>query len=554
MTDNEPTSSAGAAGAYAQPEIRSRRRGSFSLVWFVPIIAALIGIALIIRAMLSAGTDIEISFKSAEGLQSGRTEVRYKDVVVGMVQTISLSEDLQQVVVSVELERHASKLAVEDTRFWVVRPRVDPGGISGLGTLVSGVYISLDAGKSKEQQRSFVGLETAPAVTSDREGTGYVLRATGLGSLGVGSPVYYRRIPVGRVGAYELDADGRSVTLQVFVDAPYDRFVTRDTRFWNASGIDLSLGASGLKVNTESLASVLAGGVAFQTPEEGEPAPTGSIYWLHEGRDVALAPPSGRPVRVRMRFTESVRGLVAGAPVDFHGVEFGNVESVELEYDEQRRQLFGSVVARMFPKRLGDGYERMRALYGNEDAAEEDVLARLVEEGLRAQLRSGNLLTGQLYVALEIPSGKRRAGRQELARDNGLLVMPTEQGSFAQLQTQIASIVDSFSKVPFEDLGRDLNASIRSADALLKRLEGELTPAATQALTEAQRALESANRALLSSDSGLQQDARQTMYELERAGRSLRSLADFLQRHPESLIRGKGVVEENKPERQEEKP
>lgn len=542
------------SGSLPSPEIRRRRRGMPSLVWLVPIVAALIGIALVIRAVLSAGLTLEITFKSAEGLQAGQTELRYKDVVVGTVRTISLSEDLQSVIVSVELDRHASNLAVEDSRFWVVRPRVDTGGISGLGTLVSGVYIAVDVGKSQEQRTEFTGLETAPAVTSDSVGTSFVLRSNSLGSLGVGSPVYYRRIQVGRVGAYKLNEDGNGVTLQVFVDAPYDRFVTADTRFWNASGVDLSLGAGGLKVNTESLASVLAGGVAFHSPTEGDPAPAGTEYWLHDDRATAVAPPSGRPVRVRMRFGESIRGLAVGAPVDFHGVEFGTVESVELEYDDQKRELYGNVIARLFPKRLGRGYESLREAAGDGERSDTQVLAALIADGLQAQLRSGNLLTGQLYVVLDLSRKTRNKPVGQIVAADGVIEIPTARGSLSQLQDQIASIVEQLGKVPFEDLGKNLRDAIASADALLKRLEGELAPEATRTLIEAQRAIDSANRALLADDSGMQQDLRQSLQEVERAGRSLRALADYLQRHPESLIRGKRSNEDELPAATEEQP
>ncbi|MES0873407.1 intermembrane transport protein PqiB [Sinimarinibacterium thermocellulolyticum] len=536
------------------PEIRRHRRGIPSLVWLVPIVAALIGIALVIRAVLSAGIMLEITFKSAEGLKAGQTELRYKDVVVGMVRSIALSEDLQSVIVSVELDRHASRLAVEDSRFWVVRPRIDTGGISGLGTLVSGVYIAVDVGKSAQPRTEFTGLETAPAVTNDSVGTSFVLRSASLGSLGVGSPVYFRRIQVGRVGAYQLNEDGRGVTLQVFVDAPYDRFVTADTRFWNASGVDLSLGASGLRVNTESLAAVLAGGVAFESPRDGDPAPGGTEYWLHDDRTSALAPPSGRPVRVRMRFAESIRGLAIGAPVDFHGVEFGTVESLELEYDADGRTLVGNVVARLFPKRLGRGYDSLRAAAGGGERSDADVLAALVGDGLQAQLRSGNLLTGQLYVELDFarrPPGKVPA---PIVTADGMIEIPTARGSLAQLQDQIASIVEQLGKVPFEDLGNNLRDAIASADALLTRLEGELAPEATRLLTEAQRAIAHANRALLADDSGLQQDLRQSLQEVERAGRSLRGLADYLQRHPDALIRGRRSSDEEPRSATEEQP
>ncbi|TJY61911.1 MCE family protein [Sinimarinibacterium sp. CAU 1509] len=524
-----------------QPDIRPPRKYRPSLVWLVPLVAAAIGLVLVVRAALSAGTMIEITFESAEGLEAGVTEVKFKDVVVGHVKAISLSDDLQRVVVEVVLARSAERLAVDDTRFWVVRPRVDTGGISGLSTLVSGVYISLDVGQSTEARSEFVGLETAPAVTSDQQGTAYVLHSDGLGSIDVGSPIYYRRIPVGRVGSYTLDPDGRGVTLQVFISAPYNRFVTESARFWNASGIDLSLGASGLTVNTESLASVLAGGVAFQNfGDAAAVAAAQTEFQLYDSLTAAMSPPTNDPLDIRMRFVESMRGLSVGAPIDFRGVELGTVKSVDLEYDAERKQFLGNVVARVFPSRLGRAYDALSEQAGAGERVADRVFARLVAEGLRAQLRTGNLISGQLYVALDFIPKAKPAG---VVIGVGPLEIPTERGSLEQIQTQIADIISKFNKVPFEEIGRSLRDTLRGADALLRQLDGDVAPEARKTLVEAQRALGSVGDAL-DRDSGVQNDLSATLGELERAGRSLRSLADYLQRHPESLLRGKVVDDE----------
>ncbi len=525
------------------PEIRPPRKYRPSLVWLVPLVAAAIGLILVVRAALSAGTMIEITFESAEGLEAGVTEVRFKDVVVGRVKAISLSDDLQRVVVDVELGHSAERLAVDDTRFWVVRPRVDTGGISGLSTLVSGVYISLDAGQSIESRTEFVGLETAPAVTSDQKGTSYVLHSDGLGSIDVGSPIYFRRIPVGRVGSYTLDPDGRGVTLQVFISAPYDRFVTETARFWNASGIDLSLSASGLTVNTESLATVLAGGVAFQNFGDAGQAAAQTQFQLYDSLTAAMSPPTNDPLDIRMRFVESMRGLSVGAPIDFRGVELGTVQSVDLEYDAERKQFLGNVVARVFPTRLGHAYDALSEQAGAGERVADRVFARLVAEGLRAQLRTGNLISGQLYVALDFIPKAKPAG---VVIGVGPLEIPTERGSLEQIQTQIADIIGKFNKVPFEEIGRSLRDTLRGADALLRQLDGDVAPEARKTLVEAQRALGSVGDAL-DRDSGVQNDLSATLGELERAGRSLRTLADYLQRHPESLLRGKVVDDEPTP-------
>lgn len=524
--------------ALPRPTVQRPRRLSPLLVWLVPIVAALVGVVLVLRALLSAGPTITISFKSAEGLEPGKTVVKYKDVEIGKVRRISLADDYQSVIVKVDLSNEASNLAVDDTRFWVVRPRIDTGGVSGLGTLLSGAYIGVDVGKSQEKRRSFEGLEVPPAVTNDRQGRRFYLKAEDQGSLDIGSLVYFRRIPVGRVVATELDEDGRGVTLQIFVDAPYDRFVTTDARFWNASGVDLRVGAAGLKLNTQSLASVLVGGVAFQTTHDAErsdPAEAGATFRLHPDQTTAMAPPDGAPMRIRMRFDESLRGLAAGAPVDFRGVELGTVDSVRMDYDRKQKKFSGTVIARIYPERLGQAY-LVLAQDGKGDARPAvSVFNQLVLDGLRAQLRTGNLITGQLYIALDMVPKAKPAGTAISVEPFDI---PTERGSLAALQTQIADIVRKLDEVPFGEIGRNARDALGSADKLLRQLDGELAPEARKMLEEAQRTLESASQAL-SPDSGLPQDLSRTLGELERTARSMRNLADYLQRHPESLIFGK---------------
>ncbi len=528
---------------FPQPVVVEHRRRLPSLIWLVPLIAALIGLGLVVRSALSAGIDVQVRFGSAEGLESGKTEVKFKDVVVGRVKAISLSEDLQDVVVKIELRRDAGRLAVEDTRFWVVRPRIDTGGISGLGTLVSGVHIAMDVGSATESRRVFQGLETPPAVSSDEQGTQFMLKAEQLGSLGIGSPVYYRRIAVGRVGAYSLDEDGQGVTLRVFVAAPYDRFVGRDARFWNASGFDVSLGASGLQVNTESVASVIAGGVAFKNFGEATPAAAETEFTLYPSLAAATSPPTSEPVDIRMRFDESLRGLAVGAPIDFRGVEVGAIRSVNLLYDGDRARFVGDVVARIYPPRLGSAYESLCELIdqratGGRAAA---VMSELVRRGLRAQLRTGNLITGQLFVALDLSDGEPP---QTVAVVDGVLAVPTDPGSLAQIQTQIADVVSRLSEVPFDDIGRNLNTTLQDVDRLLQRLDGELAPQASGALTDLRQTLAALNAAV-APDSGLRSDAHAALDQLDRAARSLRALADYLQRHPEALIRGRRATSDD---------
>lgn len=519
-----------------EPAKVRKRRWTVSLIWLVPLVAALIGLSLVITAWLQAGPEIVISFQDAQGITAGKTEVKYKNVVIGKVRGLQLSDDRSRVLVTVDLDKNAKSFATEGSRFWVVRPRIGLGGVSGLGTLFSGSYIGADTGGSKDENRYFKGLETPPPLTHNEAGSSFLLSSKDLGSLDIGSPVYYRRIQVGRVVAYHLDSDGKGVTVQVFIKAPNDKFVTDNTRFWNASGVDVSLGAGGLKVNTESLATVISGGVAFGTPP-GNAATTqaseDSQFALFSNQALAMHPPDGPPVRLKMLFHQSVRGLAVGAQVDFLGIDLGRVTSISLDFDPKTKRFPAEVTAVIYPHRIGRANQRFIERTGNDNPGA--LLGILVKHGLRAQLRNGNLLTGQLYVALDFfPKAPKVAYDAKL----NPLVVPTMPGSFDKLQQQVADIVDKVHKIPFDDLGTHLDASLRQLNALLAQFNNELAPEAKSTLEQAQKTLSTATSAL-SGDSPLRQSLGQTLQELERAARSLRVLTSYLSRHPESLLRGR---------------
>lgn len=514
-----------------------------SLVWLIPIVAAVIGGWIAVQAIMQRGPTITITFATAEGIEAGKTRIKYKNVDIGEVTGIALSVDRNRVVVTAQLDRRAENLLVDDTRFWVVRPRIAASGVSGLGTLLSGSYIGVDVGKSAEERRHFSGLDTPPVVTADLPGRQFALRGDDLGSLDIGSPVYFRRIQVGQVVAFNLDRDGKGVTLQVFVNAPYDQYVTTETRFWHASGVDVTLDASGVRVDTESLASIVVGGIAFQAPPDAlatTPAKSGSSFTLFADRTTAMKLPDTVSENYVLVFNESVRGLTPGAPVDFRGVVIGEVTGIGVDFDPVKHSFRMPVEIRLYPERLRSRYRK--AVNGGNPVDSRSLLDALVEGGLRAQLRTGNLLTGQLYVALDLfpnaPKAKVDWSKQPLE-------LPTVPGSLEELQLALAQIVTKLDKVPFDAIAADLrqtlqtlNRTMHDTDKLVQRLDTEVTPEARATLEDARRTLGSAERTL-SSDAPLQQDLRGTLRELSRAAVSLRALADYLERHPESLIRGK---------------
>ncbi|GGD58287.1 intermembrane transport protein PqiB [Caballeronia grimmiae] len=519
-----------------EPVIEPRSRWLPSLVWVIPIVAALIGVFLVVKTVSSRGPTVTISFVSAEGLEPGKTKVKYKDVDVGTVKTITLSKDHSRVLVDVQLTKEATDFAVKDTRFWVVRPRVAASGVTGLSTLLSGSYIGVDAGKSTEDQTYFVGLETPPAVTGDQKGHTFTLHGESLGSLDIGSPVYYRRVQVGQVTAFSLDKDGTGVTMQVFVNAPYDQYVGGNSRWWHASGVDLRLDSSGFTLNTQSLATVVLGGIAFQTPpnqEAGPQAKENATFRLASDQADAMRDPDGDPVRVVMNFNQSLRGLSVGAPVDFRGIVLGQVTGIGVRYDQQSHSFMMPVTIDLYPDRLG---RRARAALPEQGtAASHDMLELLVKRGLRGQLRTGNLLTSQLYVALDFFP---KAPPAKVSASNDPLELPTVPNTLDELQLQIADIARKLDKIPFDEIGKNLNGSLKNANALFDQLGKEVVPEVRDTLTQAKKTFGEAQSAL-QQDSPLQSDVHQAMQELTRTLQSLNSLADYLERHPESLLRGK---------------
>ncbi|KKB63107.1 mammalian cell entry protein [Robbsia andropogonis] len=521
---------------WQEPVVAPRGRWLPSLVWLVPLIAALIGISLVVRQVVQQGPTITISFKSAEGIESGKTKVKYKDVDIGEVKSVRLADDRSRAIVTVDLTKEAQGFAVKDTRFWIVKPRVAANGISGLNTLLSGSYIGVDAGRSPDSEKEFTGLENPPAVTRDQKGHQYVLKASDLGSLDIGAPVYYRRIQVGQVVAYNLNPDGSGVTLRVFVNAPYDQFVTTNTRFWNASGVDVRLDSGGFKLNTQSLAAVLLGGVAFQAPPNeapGQVAADNREFRLNADLGTAMKPPDTDPVPVVLNFNQSLRGLTVGANVDFRGITVGEVTHIGVDFDPRKQEILMPVTVNIYPERLGKAFAN--AIRKDNADRSHQMFITMIRRGLRAQLRTGNLLTGQLYVALDFFPN---APPVSVNYDSEPTELPTLPNTLDELQLQVANIAKKIDKIPFDQIGANVNTALINANKLFDQLNTQVAPQAAQTLQEAKKTFASAQQTL-SSDSPLQGDVRQAMRELTRTAQQLSVLADYLERHPEALIRGK---------------
>jgi len=539
-----------------EAEIVTRKR-RFSLVWLVPLIAVVIGGWLVYKALSEKGPTITIVFESAEGLEAGKTKIKYKDVELGQVSSIELADDLSHVIVTAEMHKQSEKFISQNTRFWVVRARVAAGNVSGLGTLFSGAYIGMDPGNPGKPKLHFIGLEVPPVVTTDLPGRHFTLRSPTLGSLDIGVPVYYRHIKVGQVVSYQLDEDGQAVTIKVFIHAPHHKLVRKNTRFWNASGFNLVADAAGVRVNTESLVTLMIGGIAFDLPfgsQPEAPAEENRVFKLYPDRESINKKPFARKQFWLLHFDGSVKGLKIGAPVELRGIRIGRVLDINLKFDYQKNIFRVPVLIETEPDRLSTTGDLPKG------KKRQKIMDYLVANGLRAQLKSGSLLTGQLLVSIDMhpeapPAKIKWAGKYP--------ELPTVPASMEQITENITRFMAKLDKLPLEQIGADLqqtahgarklvnspelleaianlNASLKEIKLMVADLRTNVTPEMTTTLEQARKSLAAAEQTL-ATDSALPVKMKSALDEMSAAARSLRLLLDYLERHPEALLRGKGT-------------
>lgn len=545
------------------PEPVVRERGGPSLVWLIPILTAVIGVWLIIHTLTDRGPLVTITFRTADGIEVDKTRVKYKSLSIGLVEGVRFSPDFSRVEVRARLNKEAAHFLRRDTRFWVVRPTLSARGISGLGTLLSGAYIEIEPGQGAPQSL-FAGLESPPVVHSDTAGKRITLMARKLGSIDRGSLVHYQGIVAGEVLGYDMANDYRNLLIHAFVKAPFDALVRSNTRFWSASGIDLSAGPDGLRLRTESLQALLFGGIAFDTPDPqdaGVEDVTGLVFTLHDDLKSIQEQSYASKIRFVLFFEDSVRGLTLGAPVEFKGIKVGSVIDVRLEYDERSSAFRIPVLIEIEPERIVERGERMKR-------APKEAFQALVKRGLRARLETGNLLTGQLYVDLDMqpkaPLRFANAGRAEPE-------LPTIPAGFAQMKATMTSILEKLDKVDLVAIGADLQGTLKGTNALanspaleaslaelagslanmrsiLRKLDSRAEPLTAnleQALIAAREALEKSKATMalvdgvIAPDSPVHDHAVKLAQELAATARSIRSLVDMLERNPQSLLFGK---------------
>lgn len=544
-----------------------RRRRLPSAIWAIPIVAALIGAYLVWVDYSQRGPTIVITFADAAGLVAGKTVIKYKDVEIGKVSSVALSDDLAKIEVSAEMRREFEPFLTDGARFWLVSAEVSASGISGLETLLSGAYLGAEPGPTDGRpQREFIALSEPPLIRSDVPGTEFILHADQLGGIGRGSAITFQGFPAGQVLGAQLSDDRRSTVFRAFVQSPYDELVTTTSRFWNASGFSVAVSASGVAVNIDSLRTVLAGGVGFDSGAGGARAEAGARFRLHPSRQAAEDAAFTARVEMIAVFEDSVRGLKPGAEVTLRGLRIGRVKEVDLVFDPAHRSFTVPVRLEVEPQRfrMADDAARSTLEQGM------DRLRALVAAGLRAQLQTASLITGELLVAFDFFPD---AAKAELGDQNGVPVVPTVPTQLETLSASLTALLNKVAGLPLEGLVADLRTTIQHVDTLIdspelkaslaavegsaqavQKLTDELataTPAVVAGLRQglgqldatlrgAQSTLGTADR-MLAPDSALRTDIARLIRDLQGAARSIRVFAEYLERHPEALLRGKGV-------------
>jgi paraquat-inducible protein B len=545
----------------------TRRTRRVSVIWIIPLVALAIGAWLAWDTLSKEGPTITVTFDSGEGLQAGQSQLKFKDMVFGTVKDLQLAPDHTHVIVTIATTAQAEPLLTDKTVFWVVKPRLFAGNISGLETLLSGSYVGMMPGATAgKPERAFTGREDPPILTEHIPGRVFLLKTKELGSISLGSPIYFRDQNVGEVLGWDVADMAEYVTIHAFVRAPYDSYVNDETRFWNASGLSIKLAGTGLEIQLESLKALLLGGIAFETPDLAGPVKAASaenhVFPLFVDRDQAEAASYTRKIEVVSYFPGSVSGLGPGSPVTMHGLTVGQVEGVELQYDAAKDAVVAPVRYVVEPERIVGIGQRVYK-------TDQETVEAVLKKGLRATLQTSNLITGQQQVALEfVPN----APPTQVETHDGHFILPTTAGAgFASLAASATELLNKVNTIQFDKLGQSLDQLLQSTNTLVDgpQVRDSLTKlSATLAMAETftrnlnsgtapafkqlpdmtsrlQKTLADSNRLLVSLEAGygdntkFNRDLDRLMVQTTDALNSLRALADLLSRHPEALIKGR---------------
>ncbi len=531
----QPPTAADAALPIA-PVTRPRRRW-LSPVWIIPVVAALLGLWLVFKYYSAQGPEITVRFETAEGIVAGKTPILCRSVNVGTVGTVRLSQDLKGVIITADMTKDAERLLTKDTQIWVVRARYSSAGISGLNTIVSGNYLELQPGVSKEEGRHYMGLETPPVTPPGVPGLRLKLISESAGGLDSGAGIWYKGVSVGKIEKRVFHPETGEVEFEAFINNEFANLIDKNTRFWNNSGIDLKVGPDGVKLRSGTLESILAGGITFNEPDHIDLGKRHvdeyMTFTLYDSYDDAARKTELNPaVPYLLLFTGSVRGLSVDAPVEFRGIKVGTVFGINFKYlpDDPDRRV--PVLIKIDPAMLFN-------LTTTDYTAIHNAVDESVNKGLRASLKTGSLITGQLYVDLDFI---KDAPPATVAKIEGYQVIPTVASGLGEIQVKINLLLDKINALPLDKTLDTVNVTLASLKDTLKNLNDLLAQKDTQELPASLRKdLDALQKTLAgyNGQSDFYENLSKVMRQLDDTLRSVKGLTGTLENHPNSLIFGK---------------
>ncbi|MFC4273231.1 intermembrane transport protein PqiB [Sneathiella chungangensis] len=563
--------------AHKLPEAKIRRGyASLMSIWIVPVIALGVAVYLIVQTVAERGAEISVVFDDAEGMIPGKTQLKYKDVTIGTLNRIDILDDDKGVSLVIDVNRTADKYLTDTASFWIVAPAIGFQGITGLQTLLSGSFIEIDPGKGGKRQTEFTGLKTPPVITSNDKGTEYILSTEKLSNINRGTPVIYKGLVVGSILGYRLAEDKKAVDVYAFVQAPYDDLVLEGTQFWNAGGINVSVSTAGLEVGASSLQSLIAGAVEFSTPrlyQNTFKAEARHEFKLYDNIKAKEDARFTEKVVYVLYFDGSVSGLTVGANVEFKGIKIGSVREISLEIDEANQKFYIPVLIEVEPQRISltDNGQKIRSVLETRELRQK-IIKDLIERGLKAKLKNANFLTGQLIVELDLVPEKEAV---YVATSGRYPEIPTVPADLEAITASVTEIMAKINKLPIEELGQNLNGTVAGLDKFInsgelqktideyrklavsvrvvaENIDTKTLPNIGRTIEDIRDAINKIDATLVSAEtmfssvngliadgSPFKYDLTNMLQELAAASRAVRSLADFLERNPSSLISGK---------------
>lgn len=538
-----------------------RQTKGISPVWIVPLLALAVALWMVWQDTRGTGPTITVAVEDAEGIEAGKTQIKVRNVDVGQVTEVRLSDDFSSAVVEVAMNSGTERMLNADTRIWVVKPRIGRQGVSGLGTLLSGAYIRLQPGSSKERQSHFEALEQPPVTPQETPGRRLILTSEGQTTITVGDSVQYQGFTVGQVEQAEFLVEERETRYQIFVKAPYDELLTENTRFWLQRGVSIQWNSQGLDLALGSLESLLGASVTFGVPEgqpRGKKLTGDQNFTLFESLEDAKQQGYIHGIDYVVLLNESVSGLEKGAPVQFKGVRVGTVREVPLRWFPDESE---EAPLKRIPILIRFEPERLRGLVADTDIENwEKRLPELFEDGLRANIRAANLLTNSLFVDVRFyPDDDKSDVGEKFA---GYPVMPAMASDFTRLEEKLTELMDKFNQLPLEQGLNDFSEAMTSIDSTAQKLDSvsqSLAAIVEQPQMQQLPQLMQQNLIQLKELTGsfnegspTRQQLNQTLTEIEQLSRELKPVIELLQEQPNSLIFSPSIEPDPEPKAYEQ--